>query len=148
MVCTITELRDKARPKRGQPSELTHLHATWYCRRHATMAAVTPSGGSFSWLKLLSLLLSRLLSGSLAAALLLPNVLLLLPSNWMRSPARLGKLSRACAPARNIKEDGHAGPSLCWGFWRFNCSGHTCGHSGSMQHAACAKRAYMLCMGC
>jgi hypothetical protein len=79
---------------------------------HATIAAVTPSGGSFSWLKLLSLLLTRLLPGSLAAALLPPPVLLLL-SNWLRSPARLGKLSRACTPATNItKQNDDAGLAL------------------------------------
>lgn len=67
------------------------LQAAWYCCRHVTIAAVTPSGGSRSWLQVLLLLLP----GSL-----LPPAPLLLQLNWRRSRAKHGKLNRACARTR------------------------------------------------
>lgn len=76
---------------------VTDLHADIW-RRHATMATVTPSGGSCSWLKLLLLPPPCVLTTAAPAhALLLPpSTVRLLLLNWLRSCARQGKLSRAC----------------------------------------------------
>jgi hypothetical protein len=83
---------------------VTDLHADIW-RRHVTIAAVTPSGGSCSWLKLLLLLTlpPRVLTTAVspAAVLLPPPPVLLLLLNWLRSCARQGKLSRACTGRDN-----------------------------------------------